>query len=290
METTAPTETKEGVRTYTASFDNDAFATQTKTEAIPKLDPQPGDDPKPETESKPEPQQQPEPQPQPQEQPTPGSDPNQMGTDGTAIGEGASAAAADKAITSSTSDEGPSGSKYALLQLKSTKQAKTNITLTWNAVSGAKKYVVYGNACGRNNKMHKLGELGGKSFKVTKISSALKKGTYHKFMVVALNANNNVVTTSKVIHVATKGGKAGNPTMITVKKPKKLKKGKTFKLKAKQTGMNVRKHRALSYETSNAKVATVNKMGVIKATGKGTCYVYAYAQNGVFKKVKVKVA
>ena len=41
--TLEPTETAEGVRTYTASFDNPAFATQTRTEAIPKLDPK--DDP-----------------------------------------------------------------------------------------------------------------------------------------------------------------------------------------------------------------------------------------------------
>ncbi|MBQ9021769.1 MAG: hypothetical protein IJ113_07125, partial [Eggerthellaceae bacterium] len=39
--TKEPTETEEGERTYTATFTNDAFATQTKTEAISKLDPQP---------------------------------------------------------------------------------------------------------------------------------------------------------------------------------------------------------------------------------------------------------
>jgi hypothetical protein len=109
-------------------------------------------------------------------------------------------------------------------------------------------------------------------------------------MVVALDANNNVVSTSKVIHVATKGNKKiGNPTKVTTKKVKALKKGKTFKLGAKQVGKKVKKHRGLAYETSNAKVATISSKGVIKAVGKGTCYVYAYAQNGVFKKVKVVV-
>ena len=33
----------------------------------------------------------------------------------------------------------------------------------------------------------------------------------------------------------------------------------------------------------------VSSKGVIKATGKGSCYVYAYTQNGVFAKVKVTV-
>ena len=70
-----------------------------------------------------------------------------------------------------------------------------------------------------------------------------------QFIIVALDNNKNVVSTSRLIHVATKGGKAGN----------------------------------------NRKVATVSKKGVIKAKGKGKCYVYAYAQNGVFRKIKIIV-
>ena len=70
-----------------------------------------------------------------------------------------------------------------------------------------------------------------------------------QFIIVALDNNKNVVSTSRLIHVATKGGKSGN----------------------------------------NRKVATVSKKGVIKAKGKGICYVYAYAQNGVFKKDKIIV-
>lgn len=87
----------------------------------------------------------------------------------------------------------------------------------------------------------------------------LKKGTYYKFMIVALDKNNNVVSSSKIVHVATKGGKVGNAGKVTIKAKKNkvsIKKGKTFKLKGKK---------------------------------KGTCYVYAYAQNGVFAKIKVTV-
>ena len=36
-------------------------------------------------------------------------------------------------------------------------------------------------------------------------------------------------------------------------------------------------------------VATVNSKGVIEAVGKGTCYVYAIAHNGVSKRVEVTV-
>ena len=72
----------------------------------------------------------------------------------------------------------------------------------------------------------------------------------------------------------------------------KLKKGKTLKLKAKmkKTGnKKIKKLAAMRYESSNTAVATVSKKGVVKAMGKGRCYVYAYAQNGVAKKVKVVV-
>ena len=219
-----------------------------------------------------------------------GTDPNQKGKDGTAVGPGASEAAADKAITGMTTDGDPKGSKYAPLKLQSTKQAKTNITVKWTKPSGATKYVLYGNKCGKKNKMKKIGTYTGKSKKLTKVAGKkLKKGTYYKFIIVALDKNNCVVSTSKVIHVTTKGGKYNNPKKVTTKKPKALKKGQSFKLKAKQTGKKVKKHRVLSYESSNTKVATVSKKGVIKAKAKGTCYVYAYAQNGISKKVKVTV-
>lgn len=76
-------------------------------------------------------------------------------------------------------------------------------------------------------------------------------------------------------------------------KAKKLKKGKSLKLKAKAVPqslkLKVKKHVEVRYESTNKKIATVSKKGVVKAKKKGSCYVYAYAQNGVCKKVKVTV-
>ena len=51
----------------------------------------------------------------------------------------------------------------------------------------------------------------------------------------------------------------------------------------------MKKHRSVRYESTNTKIATVSKAGVVKAKKKGTCYIYAYAQNGVSKKIKVTV-
>ena len=78
-----------------------------------------------------------------------------------------------------------------------------------------------------------------------------------------------------------------------IKKAKKLKKGKSLKLKAKAVPqsrkLKVRKHAAIRYESTNANIASVSKKGVVKAKNKGACYVYAFAQNGICKKIKVVV-
>lgn len=43
------------------------------------------------------------------------------------------------------------------------------------------------------------------------------------------------------------------------------------------------------YLSSNTSVAAVNSKGRITANSPGTCTVYAYAQNGVYKKIRVTV-
>lgn len=70
--------------------------------------------------------------------------------------------------------------------------------------------------------------------------------------------------------------------------------GKTFTLKCEIKAENSSKNlvfhtSSYRYYTTNSKVAIVSKAGVIKAKGKGTCSIYVLANNGVYKKVKVKV-
>ena len=224
---------------------------------------------------------------------------DRKGTDGTAFGPGASVAAAEKAIQSITSENDPKGTVFGKLALKSSKQTNTSIDLSWNRVANASTYVIYGNKCGKGIRPVKLAVTSSNKQSVKTIGNLkLKRGTYYRFIVVALDRNNNVVSASKLIHVATKGGKAGNHKKVTVsksviKKAKKLKKGKSLKLKAKAVPqsrkLKVKKHRAVAYESSNINIATVSKKGVVKAKNKGACYIYAYAQNGVCKKIKVVV-
>ena len=180
----------------------------------------------------------------------------------------------------------PAGSSFSILQVKGKKVKKTSITIAWKPVPKATGYVVYGAPCG--SKYTKLRDIAGTSFK----QSSLKKGKYYKYFVAAHDKNGNILATSKTVHIATTGGKKGNTKSVKLNKKKaSLKVGKTFKLKAtlKNGKLKVKNHRKVAYETDNPKVATVSRSGKIKAVGKGTCYVYAYAQNGVFARCKVTV-
>ena len=203
---------------------------------------------------------------------------------------------ADKAITNFASESDPAGSIYGLLQLKQKKVKKNAIKISWKKVSGAVKVAYYATNCGKKNKYVKHGVTTGTSVNFKKIcGKKLKKGKYYKFIVIAIDKNNKVVSTSKTVHVATKGGKVTNDVGVKTKAKKnkvKIKVKKTFKLKAKEKKPKkgkVKRHRKIKYESLNPKVASVNGKGVIKGVKKGTTSVFAYAQNGICAKVKVTV-
>ena len=101
------------------------------------------------------------------------------------------------------------------------------------------------------------------------------------------------MATSKTLHITTSGGKYGNYTSVKVPKTKvTIKKGRKYTINAKAVTMKGKKakvYKKLAYETSNKNIATVTSKGVVKAKKKGSCYIYVYAQNGVYKKIKVTV-
>ena len=216
------------------------------------------------------------------------------------LGPGADEKAVDAAIKKLKNDKDPKGSKFGGLKAKAAKTTKTSITVSWTKVKGAKKYIVYSNKCGKTkgkiNAYKLIKTTTAKSIKLTKINGKkISKGTYYKFLIVAVNSKGKVVSTSKTIHVATKGTKVTNYKSIKLNASSKtLKKGKTFKVKVTSKTKQVKKasvknHRSFKYESSNTKIATVSSKGKIKAKKKGTCYVYVYAQNGVYKRIKIKV-
>ena len=219
--------------------------------------------------------------------PTPGTTP-EPGT----VSAGNTIEEVETVILSLPNDDDPAGSDFATLQAKASKVTKNSIKLTWKKVAGAKSYYIYGNKCGTKNKYKKIKVVTKNSFTQKK----LKKGTYYKYLVVAVDKDGKVLSTSKTIHAATTGGKVGNAKSLSTKAKKNkvsIKKGKSFKLKAKQKPVSkklkIKKHREIKYESTNTEIATVSAKGVIKGVKKGTCYVYVYAQNGITKKIKVTV-
>ena len=221
----------------------------------------------------------------------------QMGEDGTALSKGASEEAADKYITEYDSEADPPGTQFSVLQARSTKTTKNSVTVTWKKAPGAVKYLVYASKCGKKNKPVKIADTKSTKYVLKKLDGKkISKGTYYKFIIVAVDKDNNVVSSSKTIHSATLGGKVGNCKKLTTKAKKDkvtVKAKKTFKLKptqkAEKKKLKIKNHRKLMYECSDTSIATVNKSGVIKGLKKGKCTVYVYAQNGIFKKISVTV-
>ena len=200
----------------------------------------------------------------------------------------------EKAITVVSDNKEPKNSVFGKLMARAVKSTRTSNKLKWRRVSGANGYIIYGNRCGKRYKYKKLAVVK----TATWTHKKLKKGTYYKYIVAAYRNTKEgqyVIAVSKSIHVITKGSKK-----YTVAKRLKLnktkvvlKKGKTFKLKAKEVPLvkkrKIQHHRRVAFESGNKNVATVTAKGKIRAKAKGTCKIYVYAENGLYKKVTVKV-
>ncbi|MDD6637478.1 MAG: Ig-like domain-containing protein [Lachnospiraceae bacterium] len=186
---------------------------------------------------------------------------------------------------------------FATLRLASVTSTKTTVTLNWTEVKGADGYVVYGAPCNTKGKSYKVEKLAviKNGATTTYKDKGLKNGTYYKYVVKAyklVDGKKIFIAKSKTVHVTTAGGKYGNAKSVKVNKTSvNLTTGEKFKVKASMVKKDktIKQHVEIRYETSNSNVATVNSNGVITAKGKGTCYIYVYAQNGVYKRIKVTV-
>lgn len=193
---------------------------------------------------------------------------------------------------------------FRRLRARSVKQTKTSVTLQWNIIKDADGYFIYGNRCNtgaKSYKYRKLATITGGDIS-TWTQKDLKKGTYYKYVVKAyrlVNGKKVVTDTSISVHAVTGGGKYGNAKAVSVTQIGNkrnvskitLKMGKTAQIKAKEVKKDkkIERHRKLCYESSNTKVATVTPDGLIRATGKGTCTIWVYAQNGIYKALKITV-
>lgn len=193
---------------------------------------------------------------------------------------------------------------FGILKARSSQQTSTSITLQWSKVNGADGYIIYGNRCNSAGKTYSYKKLKTitNNKTITWTQKNLKKATQYKYIVKAyklVNGKIKATNTSICVHSITKNSKyevAKSISVISIGGKKNiseitLKKGKTAKIQAKEigTGKVIRHHRGIRYESSNTKIATVTKEGTIQAKGKGKCYVWVYAQNGVYKTIPVTV-
>ena len=198
-------------------------------------------------------------------------------------------AAVQKSITTAKNDKDTKGSTYSFLQARGVAKSRTSIQITWKKVKGAKKYIIYGNRCGPGKKYKKLDTLGKSKTSWTK--KKLKKGTYYKVIVAAVSGK-KVLAVSRTIHVATNGGRNGNPVSVSLSRQKvvlAVGKKRTVKAVVKPGKLPVLTHRKVAWESDDAGVAKVSSKGKITGVGKGTCHIYAYAQNGICACVEVTV-
>ena len=177
---------------------------------------------------------------------------------------------------------------------------KTGTKITFNKVSGADGYYVYGNRCNADKvyKFKKLATLKGNDNTVF-VHKKTAKNTFYKYYIKAyrlVDGRRVTVSRSEEIHFVTdvKGYKYGNPTKVALSSKKcTLNKGKTFNLKnrvkvysSKKVLLHTDKVR---YMSSDSRVAKVNSRGRITAEKAGRCNIYAIAQNGRAAKITVTV-
>lgn len=186
---------------------------------------------------------------------------------------------------------------YRKLRLRVPTSTKTTNVLKWNKVSDADGYVIYGAPCNTKTKVYTMEKQvtikNGST--TTWTDKSLTSGTYYKYYIKAyklVDGKKVWLAKSKVVHSTTTGGEYGNAKSVKVNKTSvSLAVGKTFTIKAEQVVKDqpIKKHTEIKFESSNSKIASVTSKGVIKAKKKGTCYIYVYAQNGMYKRIKVTV-
>ena len=184
------------------------------------------------------------------------------------------------------------------------KAGKKNLTIEWGRIDGAEGYDIFFARCNHSGKKIVSKNVktikGNNTFKWTK--SGLKKGTTYKSYVrayVMKDGKKTYISKSPIMHAYTGNvkGKYTNAKAVKVNKTSvTLKKGATFKIKAKVSKVKKNKKlmpkshvKTVRYLTTDKNVATVSASGKITARGSGTCTIVAFAHNGVSRNIKVTV-
>jgi uncharacterized protein YjdB len=167
----------------------------------------------------------------------------------------------------------------------------------WQKVKGAEGYDVYFARCGKDYGSKAKASVSGCSVRFTKLKKRTEYKAYVKAWKKVKGKKIYIGKASPEVHAITGGYDAKNCNAKSVKLNKAslslaVGKSKTLKatVKGVKSGKKVLEHvRKVRYYSSNLNVATVNRNGKVKAVGKGSCTIWAIANNGVRTSVKVTV-
>ena len=195
----------------------------------------------------------------------------------------------------------PEPTSVALAKL--TAKGKTKLRLSWSKVAGAGRYLAKFAPCntkGKTCKLKRVKTLGAGTTSL--VRSGLKENTLYKAKIVAQAKKGGkwvTISKSELIHAATgnQKGKYTNATALALNTTNMtLKAGKTATLSGlvqkavEGEGMTAAVHsKLLRFISNNKRIATVNAEGKVTAKGPGTCKIYVQTSNGIWKSCEVTV-
>lgn len=72
-----------------------------------------------------------------------------------------------------------------------------------------------------------------------------------------------------------------------------IKKGSKLLIKSSEQKQNkskkINNHAMIRYESDNTRIVSITSKGIIQPKKRGKCNIYVYAQNGVYKKIAVRI-
>ena len=176
--------------------------------------------------------------------------------------------------------------------------SKTALEIDWTEVKGADGYDIFFARCNKHFKLKKT--VKATESRVVRFKGLDKHKNYKGYVKAWKKVNGKKTYIGKAspqVHAIAGDytNQKCNTRSVTLNKTRlTLKAGRSARLKATlegvESGMKLLDHvRKVRWYSTNANVATVDANGRVKAVGKGSCTVYAIANNGVRNKAKVTV-
>lgn len=166
--------------------------------------------------------------------------------------------------------------------------------LTWKTIEGAEGYHIYRKVKGSKKDY----QLVGTTETTDIVQKKLNSGKTYQYYVTAyktVDGKETQIGKSAVLYVTADTAKYTDVKTIKASKTTyRLSNGNKKKLtillvKKNKTKALTSEAKKLRYYTTDSKVAKVNSKGIVTAKGKGICYIYVVAGNGVQKRIKIVV-